>query len=201
VAARTAGPEASAVVEALGTPPSPGEHLVRVEALVGELDRARGRSLVVAATDDLGEALAVALLNRLLGNEGRTLDVERPSLVRRGLDRDLAAFRKALAAGEVAACLVLGLDPVDQLPDGEALAAALAALPLSVAVTDRPTATAAACRVVAAAHHPLECWGDAEPRPGVLTLAQPAIRPLFDTRPSVECLLRWRGLQARQRLF
>ena len=202
VAARTDGPEASAVVEALGTPPSPGEHLVRVEALVGELDRARGRSLVVAATDDLGEALAVALLNRLLGNEGRTLDVERPSLVRRGLDRDLAAFRKALAAGEVGACLVLGLDPVDQLPDGEALAAALAALPLSVVVTDRPTATAAACRVVAAAHHPLECWGDAEPRPGVLTLAQPAIRPLFDTRPPVECLLRWAGASTRdERLF
>ena len=202
VAARTDGPEASAVVEALGTPPSPGEHLGRVEALVGELDRARGRSLVVVATDDLGEALAVVLLNRLLGNEGRTLDVERPSLVRRGLDRDLAAFRKALAAGEVGACLVLGLDPVDQLPDGEALGAALAALPLSVVVTDRPTATAAACRVVAAAHHPLECWGDAEPRPGVLTLAQPAIRPLFDTRPPVECLLRWAGASTRdERVF
>jgi len=191
LAARTPGAEAAAIVGALGTLPALGEHSARVESLVAELDAARGRSLIVTATDDRAEALAVALANRLLGNEGHTLDLRRPSLVRRGLDRDAAALRQALAAAEVGALIVLGLDPVDQLPDGEAFAAALARAPLAVAVTDRPTATAAACRVVAAAHHPLECWGDAEPRPGVLTLAQPLIRPLFDTRAPMTSLLAW----------
>jgi molybdopterin-containing oxidoreductase family iron-sulfur binding subunit len=195
VAVRASDPLADVVLRSLDAP-ALGEFLRPVEALVTELLAARGRSLLVTATDDRAEALAIALANRLLGNEGRTLDLDRPSLVRRGLDRDLAALRAALAAGEVGALFVLGLDPVDQLPDGEAFAAGLRRAPLTIAVTDRPTATAAACRVVAAAHHPLECWGDAEPRPGVLTLAQPAIRPLFDTRAPLSSLLVWAGAPA-----
>jgi molybdopterin-containing oxidoreductase family iron-sulfur binding subunit len=191
--ALTPGTEPEGLGRILAELPAPGTLAPRVAALARELAAARGRSLVVAATDDLSEAIAVALANRVLGNEGRTLDFERPSLVRRGLDRDMSAFLNAVEAGEFGACVVLGLDPVDQLPNGEAVRAALARLPLAIAVTDRRTATSAACRVVAAAHHPLECWGDAEPRPGVLTLAQPAIRPLFDTRAPYENLLRWAG--------
>ena len=191
VAAKTDTPDAAALALAVGAPSSSGEHAPRVEALARELLAAGGRSLIVTATDDRAEALAVALTNRLLGNEGRTLDLARPSLVRRGLDRDVAAFRSALASGEVGACVTLGLDPVDQWPDGDGLGAALGRVPLTVAVTDRPTATAALCRVVAGAHHPLECWGDAEPRPGVLSVAQPAIRPLFDTRAPISSLLAW----------
>jgi len=193
VAASAPRGAADPIVESLGTPPSAGEHAGRIEALARDLGAARGRSLIVTATDDRAEALAVALTNRLLGNEGRTLDFDRPSFVRRGVDRDLAAFRAALAAGEVGACVLLGVDPVDQFPDGDTIASALGRVPLPVAVTDRPTASAAACRVVAGAHHPLECWGDAEPRLGVLSLAQPSIRPLFDTRAPIASLLVWAG--------
>lgn len=191
--ALTPGAEPAGLGPVLGQLPAPGAFAARVEALAAELSAARGRSLLVTATDDLGEALAVALANRVLSNEGTTLHPERPSLVRRGLDRELAVFLQSLEAGEAGACVILGLDPVDQLPNGEAVRAALGRLPLAVAITDRPTATATACRLVAGAHHPLECWGDAEPRPGVLTLAQPAIRPLFDTRAPHENLLRWAG--------
>ena len=113
----------------------------------------------MSAANDLAEQLAVAVANRLLGNEGKTLDLVRPSLVRRGLDRDLAAFLADVESGAVGALFVLDLDPVEQLPGGEAFGHALAGLPLSVAITDRPTATAAACGAVAAAHHPLEWLG------------------------------------------
>ncbi len=68
-----------------------------------------------------------------------------------------------------------------------------AALPLSGALSARPTATANACKVVAAAHHPLERWSDAAPQRAVLSLAQPTIRPLFETRDPMTSLLRWVG--------
>ncbi len=178
--------------------PAAAPHAARVDALAKELLAARGRSLVVTATEDLAEALAVGWINRLLGNEGHTLDPERPSLVRRGLDRDLAWLRGALARGEVGALLVLGLDPLDQWPDADAIRKALARVPLTIAVTDRPTATASACQVVAAAHHPLECWSDASPRAGVLSLAQPAVRPLFATRAPLASLLAWSGAPLRE---
>ncbi len=166
----------------------------RVAKLGEQLLAHRGASLVVSADNDLPTQLAVALLNRLLGNEGATLDLARPSLVRRGLDRDLAALLDGLSAGRVGALFVHGLDPVEQLPDGESFRAQLAKLPLSVMVGERPNATAAACRVLAAAHHGLESWGDFEPRAGTLSLQQPMVRPLFDTRHAGESFLAWSGL-------
>ncbi len=165
----------------------------RVARLAEQLLARRGANLVVSGDNDLPTQVAVALLNRLLGNEGRTLDLTRPSLVRRGLDRDLVALLDGLAAGRLGALFVHGLDPVEQLPDGEAFRALLAKLPLSVMVGERPNATASACRVLAAAHHGLESWGDFEPRAGTLSLQQPMVRPLFDTRQAGESFLRWAG--------
>jgi molybdopterin-containing oxidoreductase family iron-sulfur binding subunit len=191
VAQKTGGGEA--VATALQGLPPLGELAQRVQGLAGELLKHRGKGLIVSGANDLGEQLAVALVNRLLGNEGKTVDVARPSLLRRGLDRELAGLLESLKGGELGALFVLGLDPVEQLPDGDAVAAALGKLPLAVAITDRPTATAAACRVVAAAHHGLETWGDFEPRPGVLTLSQPMTRPLFDTRAAHQNFLHWSG--------
>ncbi len=190
-----AAPGAAAVSEALttsGAARTP-EAQSRSEALLVELLAARGRSLVVSGANDLVEQVAVALLNRFLGNEGTTLDPAHPSLVRRGLDRNLVDFLAALSAGTVGGVVILDLDPVDQLPGGDRIADALRKLPLSIAITDRPTATAAACRVVAAAHHGLERWGDSAPREGIVTLAQPTIRPLFETRHPGENFLHWSG--------
>ena len=196
VARAVAGPLAADVAAALAG------GAVRSDAaaarLAADLARNRGRALVVSGSTDSGEQLAVALLNRLLDAEGKTLDLVRPSLVRRGRDRELASLLADVDAGRVAALFVLGADPVDQLPGGEALAAALGRLPLAVALTDRPTATAAACAVVAAAHHGLESWGDAEPRAGFVSLAQPALRPLFDTRSPFEGFLTWTGAAATE---
>jgi len=193
VAEAVGGASAAGVASALGALPALGALAERTARLATALVAARGHGLVVSGANDLAEQLAIALANRVLGSEGVTLDLARPSLVRRGLDRDLAELVQALEQGSIGALFVLGLDPVDQLPGGEALGRALAAIPLSVAITDRPTATAAACHAVAAAHHGLECWGDAMPRASVLTLAQPMVRPIFGTRHPIEGFLRWSG--------
>jgi molybdopterin-containing oxidoreductase family iron-sulfur binding subunit len=163
----------------------------RIAELSEALHRHRGNSLVVSGDNDLGAQVAVALLNRLLGNEGNTLDLDRPTRVHGDSDGDLVDLLAAVQSGEVGALIVVGLDPVDQLPRGAELTAALAEIPLSVAITDRPTATADASQIVAASHHGLECWGDARPRSDVLTLAQPTIQPLFDTRHPYENFLVW----------
>ncbi|MBK9064417.1 MAG: hypothetical protein IPL89_14675 [Acidobacteria bacterium] len=110
--------DATAVASALrAVPPPPAP--ARAAALAAELLAHRGRGLLLSASDDLGEQLAVALANRLLGNEERTLDVLRPSLVRRGVDRDLAALLADVDSGAAGAVVILDLDPVDQLPGGE----------------------------------------------------------------------------------
>ncbi len=190
VAEGLGAPSPAAALQAL---PAPSSGLDRVTRLARELTSRRGHGLVVTGSPDPLEALAVVLTNRLLGSEGSTLDMLRPSLVRRGLDHALAAFLEALDTGNVGGVLVLNADPVDELPNGDKLAEAIRKLPLSIAITDRGTATARACALVASAHHGLEAWGDFEPRPDLVTLAQPAIRPLFNTRHAIESLLHWSG--------
>lgn len=193
VAEATQHPDARAVAELLRSLPDPPIAPAQVQALAAALVRLPGESLMVSGADDPLEQAAVLLANRFLGNEGSTVHPDRPSFVRRGRDGDLRKLLDAIAAGQVGALVVLDCDPVDDLPEGESLAKALEAMPLSVAITSRPTATARACRVVAAAHHTLERWGDFAPELGQLTLAQPSLSPLFGTRDPFECLLRWSG--------
>ena len=44
---------------------------------------------------------------------------------------------------------------------------------------------------LAATHHQLESWGDYEFINGEYSLAQPTIKPLFDTKQFEDCLLSW----------
>ena len=53
------------------------------------------------------------------------------------------------------------------------------------------TETLAACTLALPSNHNLESWNDAECRPGVESLCQPVIAPLFDTRQEAESLLKW----------
>jgi molybdopterin-containing oxidoreductase family iron-sulfur binding subunit len=176
----------------LGALPGLAAHDAWAADLASQLVRNRGRALVVSGGDSRAEQVAVALLNRVLEGEGHTLDLALPSLTRRGTDAALEKLAVALG-GDAGAVFFLGCNPIEELPGGERLAEQVAALPLTVAITERPTATARACQVVAAAHHALECWGDVAPRGDVLTLEQPTIRPLFETRHPIENFLHWGG--------
>lgn len=169
--------------DALENLPEPPVEAERLSRLADALVRRRGRGIVVSGDNDLDTQLAVALTNHVLG---APLDFLRPS----GDDRELQALVEELASGSVDALFVLGLDVVRKLPT---LADAIRQVPLSVAIGPRANDTTAACNVVAGAHHGLECWHDMEPRPGLVTLAQPTVRPLFGTRHPHENFLHWSG--------
>ena len=63
----------------------------------------------------------------------------------------------------------------------------------SLSFTSKIDETAAASQFVAATPHYLESWGDYEMKAGHFALAQPTIRPLFDTQQFQDVLLRLRG--------
>ena len=154
----------------------------RVSRLADELVRRRGRSVVVSSDNDRDTQLAVAITNHLLD---APLEHHRGT----GDDRALAALIDELP--RVDALIVAGVDAVRFLPS---LADTIRQLPLSVAIASRASDTTAACHAVASSHHGLECWSDMEPRPGLVTLAQPTVRPLFETRDPNENFLRWSGV-------
>jgi len=161
-----------------------------LDELAERLWQARGRALVVSGVNDTDEQALVNFINHQLGNYGKTLDLTRPSLQAQGNDQALHSLLEALGAGKVDALFVLGANPAFDLP---ASAAALKRVPLLVSLAQRADETAVLAHYVAPDHHFLESWGDAEPLAGHLSLQQPAIRPLGETRAALESLAAWSG--------
>jgi molybdopterin-containing oxidoreductase family iron-sulfur binding subunit len=169
----------------------------RVSRVAEALLKAQGRSLVVSDSDDVAVQLLVLALNELLGNVGQTVDLSRPLQQKQGRDADMARLLGEMQRGEVAALLVHDCNPVYTYPRAEQFAAALKSVPCSVSFAVTPDETARATTYHCPSHHPMECWGDAEPEAGRLSLFQPTIRPLYQTRAFEDSLLRWSDRQQR----
>lgn len=167
-----------------------------VEQLADELWKYKGRSLVVCGSNRLATQLLVNLTNHLLGNYGQTLDLAAPSYQRRGDDKALAQLREELAAGLVSALLIFGANPAYDLPASDDFAAAMKKVPLVVSFAERLDETVSLAHFACPDHHYLESWCDHEPVAGIVSLTQPAISPLGNTRSVLESLAVWRGKPA-----
>ncbi len=176
----------------VAAPPDPVDAQT-LNSVADELWRHRGESLVVSGCNDVAIQLVVHTLNRLLGNVGQTLDLDRPSLQRMGDDAEMATLVEELSRGEIHTLILHGVNPAYDYADHAGFLAGLSKVALSISTADRRDETSAAVHAVCPDHHFLESWGDAEPVAGMLSLCQPIISPLFDTRAAAESLLRWLG--------
>jgi len=149
----------------------------------------RGRTLIVCGIDDIDAQRLVAWMNEQLGNYGSTLDTGRLSRQRQGNAAALANLRKELAAGSVGTLLVAGCNPAYDLVGG----LDTTKVKTVVSFAERVDETAAQAHFVCPDHHALEAWGDAEAIDGIVTIGQPTIQPLNDTRALIESLARWSG--------
>ena len=100
----------------------------------------------------------------------------------------LSALAADLQQKRIDTLVVIGGNPVYDAPGDVTLARAMAAVPFSLHLTERPNETSAACRWRAPLAHPLESWGDLRAPDGTASLVQPLIRPLYDTRTAAEAL-------------
>ena len=163
-----------------------------IQRLSRELWEARGESVVVCGLDDVHAQILVCYANELLGSYGTTLDVERPSLQRRGDDRALADLAFELGSGQVELLIVAGLNPAYTWPasaGGPDLGRAGALVALSPALDE----TAALARWILPEPHFLERWDDSEPVRGRFGLTQPTVPPLRSARTLRATLAGWMG--------
>ncbi len=152
-----------------------------------------GSSLLVCGLNDMNAQLLVNAINNALGNYGRTLDMSMPSMLRQGTDNDLKAFISDVSKGEADVVMIYGCNPVYDSPLGFSIAEALKKVDVCVSFADSMDETSAVCHYICPDSHYLESWNDAEPVKGCYSLAQPAIRNLFDTRQAQDSLLAWCG--------
>ncbi len=131
---------------------------------------------------------AVLILNHVVGASGTRVQLFEGG-PRRGRHREVLALADAMRAGRVGALLVHDANPLHTLPPAAGFAEALGQVPFVAAFASAADETSERAHLVLPDHSPLESWGDAEPRPGVRSLLQPTLRPLFDTRSLVDALL------------
>ena len=133
-------------------------------------------------------AAAVAVLNDVAGNYGTTVRLG-PTLENTATHAEMAALVRQMEAGEVGALLVHGPNPLYELADSAAVERALAAVPFVASFSPWLDETTARAHILLPDHHFLESWGDYEPRPGVHSLVQPVMTPVFDTKQTGDVLL------------
>ncbi|MFT3884239.1 MAG: TAT-variant-translocated molybdopterin oxidoreductase [Flavobacteriales bacterium] len=166
----------------------------QVAKCADELVAARGKSVVLCSSNDADVQVLVNSINSMLGNYGSTIDLTNHTYFFQGDDAAVQQLVKDMEAGNVGAILIAGVNPVYSLPNGQAFAAALKKVGLSVSFSGYDDETAHQCNWIAPDHHWLESWNDLLPKPGHYATAQPAIRPLFNTRQWAESLLKWSGV-------
>lgn len=169
------------------------KEIKNLEKAAKDLLSARGRSLVVSGSNDIAVQRMVNAINQALGNYGTTIDVNKPAYYKQGNDRRMAQFVQDAAKGAVDAVIFYDCNPVYDYAGGLVLADSLKSnkVKFKVSTAYKIDETASLCDYVAPDHHYLESWNDFEPKQGQFSLAQPTIRPIFETRQGQESLLTW----------
>ncbi len=169
-------------------------HQKAVSQAVEALKKAGKKAVVVSGIQDVGAQQLILAINRFL--ESDVMDVASPRLIRKENGTALEPVLNDIKEGRLGGVIFAGVNPVYSMPDGEAFAEGIKKLDLSVAFSMKEDETAAACQYIAATPHYLEGWGDYEFKRGHFALAQPTIRPLFETLQFQDALLQWSGSTA-----
>ncbi|MBD2714812.1 TAT-variant-translocated molybdopterin oxidoreductase [Microvirga sp. STR05] len=165
----------------------------QLKKAAAELKAAGSRGLVVSGSNDPAVQALVTAINQSLGSAA--VDVAAPSMVRQGDDARMERAVKDIIGGQVGAVIFYNANPVFDHPMGAQLGEALKGgkVKTTISLNDRLDETGSLCTYAAPDHHWLESWNDYEPKRGFLSLAQPAISPLFATRQAQDSLLTWAG--------
>ncbi len=162
-----------------------------VDQAVARLKNSGSGAVVVSGIEDVDVQEVVLAINAHLGSE--VIDTAQPKYIRQGSNKAVNQLIDDMESGKIKGLITAGVNPSFTLPNADAFTTALKALELTVAFALKEDETAAASQYVAATPHYLESWGDYEFKKGNYLLAQPTIRPLFDTQQFQDVILKLSG--------
>jgi molybdopterin-containing oxidoreductase family iron-sulfur binding subunit len=174
-----------------------GEGPAWVGALARDLAAHRGAALVHAGPEQPpGVHALVHAINAALGAPGKTVTYIEPVAVDPGPSSGIADLVGDMHAGKVDTLLILGGNPVYDVPADLGFAASLRRVELSIQLATHVDETALQAAFHAPALHVFESWGDARAFDGTATILQPQIRPLVPGHSADEMLALFAGTAA-----
>jgi len=166
---------------------------LNLENVVSDLLANKGKSLVISGTNDKRIQLIVSAINLMLGNYPNCIDLDKSISISSGTDAEMEALTQDLKNGKVSAMLVYNVNLAYDYPDSVGFMSGLSKLKLSINLSTELNEMAGLCNYDCPVHHILESWDDAEITPGSLSLTQPCIYPIFETRSFQDSVLTWIG--------
>ncbi|SMO84057.1 prokaryotic molybdopterin-containing oxidoreductase family, iron-sulfur binding subunit [Saccharicrinis carchari] len=164
-----------------------------VKAVATQLLANKSASLVLSGSNDKNIQLLVGGINAMLGSYGSTIDINQEINLYQGNDRALDQVMQSCKQGEVGALICLESNPAYNMHHAGSFKEAIKNVGFSVNITSQNDETSALCNYVLPASHFLESWGDAEAVSGMLSLTQPVIRPIYNTKDINQILLNLLG--------
>jgi Fe-S-cluster-containing dehydrogenase component len=161
--------------------------------LADDLIASKGKSIVVSGTNNVEIQIIINEINNLLGNYPDCVDLNNNLNIASGIDSKMEELVMELNTGKIKALLMYNVNPVYDYPASNDFLKGIKNTELSVNMSARLNETALKCRYECPVHHFLESWDDAEIIPGELSLTQPCINPIFNTRSFQDSLLKWSG--------
>ena len=156
--------------------------------VVQDLLNHSGSSLVVAGDQQAPAVHALAhAMNGVLGNVGRTVHYTDPIEVE-SVDQaeSLGELVDAMKADQIELLLILGANPVFSAPADLDFAGALQQVPFRAHLGLYDDETAALCHWHIPESHFLEAWSDGRSYDGTVSIVQPLIMPLYNSKSSHE---------------
>ena len=161
-----------------------------LEGLAGDLLSRRGASVVIPGEYQTPEVHALAhRMNAALGNIGKTVFYA-DSLEFSAVDQieSLRQLDADMAAGRVETLLIFGGNPVYDAPVDFEFARNLSKVRTAVHIAPKHDETSQLCAWHVPESHTLRDWGDTRGYDGTVTIQQPLIAPLYDSRSPLQVL-------------
>ena len=166
------------------------DHLkVAAAAARKELSAAGGNGVLVTGIQDVAAQAMVLDFNA----NSNVMDAAAPKLTRSGDINKVDQLVRDMNAGQVDLLIMAGVNPAYSLANSDQFVAGLEKVGVSVACAMRADETASITTHIAPTPHYLEAWGDVQIKQGEVSIIQPTIKPLFDTRQFQDSLLNWMG--------
>ena len=160
-----------------------------VEKAAQQLKAAGSKGVVVTGLDDFDAQYLVLGINLALKSEA--FNPSDAKLTRKGDAKAVAQLVADMNAGKVHTLIMSGVNPVYTLANSKEFVAGLGKVKLSVSFSTKEDETAVKTTIAAAASHYLESWNDVAITRSNYSIAQPTIKPLFNTKQFQEALLSW----------
>ncbi len=201
VLARRLARELGLAVEPESTAASMTEDQSRwLNTVIDELTNHRGSSVVVAGESQPPEIHALMhAVNATLGNTGKTVFYHASPEIRP--ENQLNSLRDLVAdmeSGNVEMLVILEGNPVFSAPADLDFAGKLSKVDLAVHFSLNRDETSQFCHWHIPSHHFLESWSDVAAFDGTVSIIQPLIEPLYESRSIHELMDALNGNQGRK---